>query len=83
MICGTITVLNGPREPGLLTWEATYEIALHLMAAHPEIELEQVGIHQLYEWILALPDFVDDPLMVNDGILNDILREWYEERNAP
>jgi FeS assembly protein IscX len=65
-----------------LYWEAPYEIVLSLMDTHPDIDLDNVGIHQLYEWILALPDFSDDPLLVNDGLLNDILREWYEEINA-
>jgi len=65
-----------------LTWEASYEIVLHLMDAHPDVEVDGVSIGQLYEWILALPDFEDDPLLVNDGLLQDILREWYEERNA-
>lgn len=62
-----------------LTWDASYEIVLSLKAAHPEVDLETVGLHQLYEWILALPDFGDDPALVNDGILNSILSEWYEE----
>jgi FeS assembly protein IscX len=65
-----------------LHWEASYEIVLSLMNAHPEVDLDEVGIHQLYQWILVLPDFSDDPLLVNDGLLNDILREWYEEINA-
>lgn len=65
-----------------LSWEASYEIVLSLMDRHSEVELDSVGLHQLYEWILALPDFADDPLLVNDRILNDILREWYEEKDA-
>jgi FeS assembly protein IscX len=69
-------------EPAPLTWEATYEIVLHLMAAYPDIDLDNVGLQQLYEWVLLLPNFADDPILVNDGILQDILREWYEERNG-
>lgn len=64
-----------------LTWEASYEIVLALMEQHPDADIDQVGIDQLYHWILELPDFVDDPVLVNEGILNDILREWYEELN--
>lgn len=62
-----------------LTWESSYEIVLALQTAHPDADLNQVGLQQLYHWIIALPEFVDDPALVNDGILNDILREWYEE----
>lgn len=65
-----------------LHWEATYEIVLRLMELHPVIDLDSVGLHQLYEWIITLPEFEDDPLLVNDAILTDILREWYEETNV-
>lgn len=52
---------------------------LRLMAMFPDADLEQVSYQQLYEWIVALPGFADDPDLVNEGILKDILREWYEE----
>jgi FeS assembly protein IscX len=64
-----------------LHWEATYEIVLRLIELYPSIDLDTVGLHQLYEWIISLPEFEDDPLLVNDAILTDILREWYEEIN--
>jgi FeS assembly protein IscX len=62
-----------------LTWDATYELVLALEAAHPDCDLERLGYAQLTEWIVALPDFADDPGLVNDHILRDILREWYEK----
>ena len=62
-----------------LYWDASYEIVLALMEAHPDISIESVGTQQLNQMILDLPNFADDPALVNDGILNDILREWYEE----
>ena len=62
-----------------LYWEASYEIAMCLMEAYPEVNVEAVGVQQLYEWIVALPNFADDPALVNEGILTEILREWYEE----
>lgn len=62
-----------------LYWDASYEIVLALMEAHPEADLETVGTGQLYQWIVALPGFMDDPALVNEGILNAILQEWYEE----
>lgn len=64
-----------------LHWEATYEIVLRLKELYPAIDLDTVGLHQLYQWIITLPEFEDDPLLVNDAILTDILREWYEEIN--
>ncbi len=62
-----------------LYWESSYEIVLRLMEVYPQIDVEQVGTEQLYRWIIALPEFADDPSLVNEGILRDILREWYEE----
>ncbi len=62
-----------------LTWESSYAIALALREAHPEVDPEAVGLDQLNAWVIALPDFDDDPALVNESILTGILREWYEE----
>jgi FeS assembly protein IscX len=62
-----------------LYWDSTYEIVLVLMNVYPTVDLDTVGLRQIAEWVMALPNFADDPALVNDGILNDILREWYEE----
>jgi FeS assembly protein IscX len=64
-----------------LYWDASYEIVLALMVAFPQINIDNLGTQQLYQMILDLPNFADDPVLVNEGILNDILREWYEEIN--
>lgn len=65
-----------------LYWEASYQIVLCLMDRYPHVDVEQVGMRELYEWVIGLPNFADDPSFVNDDILNDILREWYEETNT-
>ena len=62
-----------------LTWEASYAIALELKRSYPEINFEEVTLQQLYEWILKLNDFEDDPALCNDEILSLIYQEWYEE----
>lgn len=66
---------------GALFWDTSYEIVLALIETYPDIEVDTVGIDQLREWIIALPDFADDPEIVTEDILHDILREWYEESN--
>ena len=76
--CGIIYCMDS--HP--LYWDSTYEIVLRLMETHGEIEVETVGTEQLYQWIIALPEFADDPLLANEGILSDILREWYEEESS-
>lgn len=62
-----------------LYWESSFEIAQALQDHHPDADLDSIGLQQLYQWVLDLPDFADDPVLVNDAILTDILREWYEE----
>ena len=65
-----------------LYWDASYEIVLALMDAFPQFDVDSVGTQQLYEMVISLPTFADDPALVNEGILNDILREWYEESTS-
>jgi FeS assembly protein IscX len=65
--------------PNPLYWEASYEIVLGLMERHPDADLDGLGLQQLFEWIIALPGFADDPLLANDDLLTEIFREWYEE----
>ena len=62
-----------------LHWDASYEIVLALMETYPDADLDQLGLHELSERITRLPDFDDDPALVNDAILRQILRDWYEE----
>jgi FeS assembly protein IscX len=62
-----------------LTWESTYAIALELRRQHPEAEMEQVSIQQIYDWTLALEEFEDEPSLCNDDILFAIYQDWLEE----
>ncbi|MBL8118634.1 MAG: Fe-S cluster assembly protein IscX [Anaerolineae bacterium] len=73
--------MNDISQSGSLHWDATYEIVLRLKETYPDVDIEAVGLDQLYRYVITLPDFVDDPHLANDGILNEILREWYEEVN--
>ncbi len=63
----------------MLDWESSHALARALMDAHPDVDLDTLGLEQLNAWILELPDFGDDPHLVNDDILTDVLRDWYEE----
>ena len=63
----------------LLTWESTYAIALELKRAHPGIDMSTVTLGDIQKWTFALPDFDDDPALVNDEILSAIYQDWYEE----
>ena len=62
-----------------LYWEPTYEIVLALNEAYPNFDIESIGMKQLKDMIIALPNFADDPGIASEELLRDILREWYEE----
>lgn len=64
-----------------LYWDAIYEIVLALKASHPQQNLEDVTLGDIFRWTLALPDFADDPELANEDILAAIYQEWYEELN--
>jgi FeS assembly protein IscX len=62
-----------------LNWESTYAIALELCRQHPEVNLENVTLGQIYNWTLQLSEFDDDPALANDDILYAIYQDWFEE----
>ncbi len=62
-----------------LTWEATYAIALELRRQHPDVNMEDVSLRQVYDWTLGLQEFEDDPSLCNDDILQAIFQDWFEE----
>lgn len=63
----------------ILTWESTYAIALELRRQHPNVNMEEVSLQQIYQWTLSLEEFEDDPALANDDILHAIYQDWFEE----
>lgn len=63
----------------IFTWEDSYAIARALHKQFPAVALEEISLEKLYTWVRLLPGFEDDPVVVNDRILLDILRAWIEE----
>lgn len=64
-----------------LHWDASFEIVLSLMEHYPDADVNAVGLEQLYQMIVSLPGFVDDMALFEESILEEVLREWYEEVN--
>lgn len=62
-----------------LNWESTFAIALALKSRHPQADLANVSLGDIYNWTLALEGFDDDPALVNDEILSAIYQDWFEE----
>ena len=62
-----------------LYWDGAYAIARRLQARLPHADLNQVTLNMIYNWVVALPEFKDDPQLANDELLAAIYQEWYEE----
>ena len=57
-------------------------LALALAREHPHADLLSLGLETIYRWVLALPEFADDPGLANDAILLSIVGAWYEESDS-
>jgi len=62
-----------------LTWKDSEEIALRLLEDHPDVDPLTVRFSDLHEWVTSLPDFSDDPMKSNEGLLEAIQMAWHEE----
>jgi FeS assembly protein IscX len=49
------------------------------MEAHPDVDPLTVRFTDLHAWVIALPEFADDPKASNEGILEAIQMKWLEE----
>ena len=64
-----------------LRWTDTRDIAIALEEAHPEVDNVNLRFTDLHKWVLALPDFADDPNRSNEKILEAIQMAWIDERD--
>ncbi len=62
-----------------MTWKDAEDIALALMDAHPDVDPLTVRFTDLHKWVVALPEFRDEPKNSNEGILEAIQMKWLEE----
>ena len=62
-----------------MKWTETQEIAIALSEAHPEQDPKSVNFVDLYQWVLALPEFSDDPKRCGERILEAIQQSWIDE----
>jgi FeS assembly protein IscX len=65
-----------------LRWEDAEDIAAALAAAHPDIDPLTVRFTDLRQWVIALPDFADDPMASSEGKLERIQMAWVAERES-
>jgi FeS assembly protein IscX len=62
-----------------MRWTDTQEIAIALADAHPDADPKTVNFVDLYKWVMALPEFGDDPKRCGERILEAIQQAWIEE----
>lgn len=61
-------------------WTDTLRIAEELVDAYPDVDPTKVNFVDLMNWVMALPDFADDPKHCGERILEAIQAAWIEEQ---
>ena len=62
-----------------MNWTDSREIAIALAEKFPDQDPKSVNFVDLYQWVLALPGFSDDPKRCGEKILEAIQMAWIEE----
>ena len=62
-----------------MKWIDTREIAIALAEAHPDVDPATMNFVDLYNRVLALEGFDDDPKRAGEKILEAIQATWIEE----
>ena len=63
-----------------MLWTDVGTIAIELLETHPDIDPLTINFVDLRNWVMALPDFDDDPKRCGEKILEGIQAAWIEER---
>lgn len=62
-----------------LKWVDVLEIAIQLAESKPEVDPRYVNFVDLHRWVLALPEFSDDPSRGGEKVLEAIQAAWIDE----
>ena len=62
-----------------MKWTDINDIAIELSEAHPDTDPLEINFVDLRNWVLALPDFSDDPKHCGEKILEAIQQAWIDE----
>lgn len=62
-----------------MKWTDVQEIAIQLVDRHPEIDPLKINFVDLMNWVIALPEFDDDPKHCGERILEAIQQAWIDE----
>ncbi|XDF78230.1 Fe-S cluster assembly protein IscX [Aliivibrio fischeri] len=62
-----------------LKWIDSREIAIELLDKYPDTDPKTVRFTDLYQWVLELEDFDDDPKHSGEKVLEAIVLCWMDE----
>ena len=62
-----------------MKWTDINDIAIELVDTHANVNPLTINFVDLRNWVLALPDFDDDPNHSGEKILEAIQAAWIEE----
>ncbi|HOB47312.1 MAG TPA: Fe-S cluster assembly protein IscX [Zoogloea sp.] len=62
-----------------MKWTEVQEIAIQLSEIHPDVDPTRVNFVDLMSWVMALPEFNDDPKHCGERVLEAIQQAWIEE----
>lgn len=62
-----------------MKWTDIHDIAIELTDAHPDVDPTCVNFVDLMNWVVALPDFNDDPKHCGEKLLEAIQQAWIDE----
>lgn len=65
--------------PTKLKWIDSEDVALALQEKYPDLDPLTVRFTDLHDWVVALPEFGDDPKSSNEAKLEAIQMAWLEE----
>ncbi|MBI4986245.1 MAG: Fe-S cluster assembly protein IscX [Rhodocyclales bacterium] len=62
-----------------MKWTDINDIAIELADTHPKIDPTHINFVDLMNWVVALPDFNDDPKHCGEKLLEAIQQAWIDE----
>jgi len=62
-----------------MKWTDTQEIAIALAEKYPDTDPKTVRFTDLYQWVIGLEGFSDDPKRCGEKILEGIQMAWIDE----
>lgn len=62
-----------------MKWTEVQEIAIQLADKFPETDPTRVNFVDLMNWVMALPEFDDEPQHCGERVLEAIQQAWIDE----